>query len=224
MRRARGYRAKIDPITIVVSSEGTVDERIYFEAIEKKIPKRFKNIVKFVPLLPENKGRAPKYVYGDLLNYLNENNLKPHKESVEAFLIIDYDHFFQNRHQNDSRWVIAESLRKKINVICTTPAFDFWLLLHTIDVAEASEYYKNKVLNNIKVSSNKTFLKSEVSKQQNALEIYCYLPLTTQALNNEKKLVKKDACFPSEDISSSMNILFDFIKDKNELLFKEIIR
>ena len=189
---ARGskYRKRIDPINFHIAYEGADAEKEYFEEFANVLlDKRFQKLINFIPVSKSSTDSPPEKVLNDLSTHLSKNNIniKSSKQHI-AFIVIDKDHFFESNHIKSTQRVLKDCREKNINVLCSTPCFEIWLILHYIDLSTKSDEYKNNAFKNKKINKSKTFLKNEFSKLRGGDNIKQTLMKLEVAYNNEKKL------------------------------------
>lgn len=189
--RGSKYKNKIDLIYVHIAYEGKEDEKAYFEALEEKIGKRFAHLVTLIPVPKSSTQSSPEKVTNDLVSHLAKNRVNLKKATNHyGFIVIDKDHFFDNTHSKKTWAAIALCTQKGIEVICSNPCFEVWLLCHYVDVSSESEEFRASALKNSKVNATKTFLKKEFSNARGTDTIDVTLKHTANAYNNEEKLKK----------------------------------
>lgn len=214
--RGSRYAKKIEPITLHIAYEGKEDEKEYFDAFSKKIKKRFRNIVKLVPVPKSSSISRPEVVKNDLVAHLKENGINLLKtKSHLGFIVIDKDHFFEKKHQKSTWQTITECNQKGIKVICSAPCFEVWLLCHYLDISIQDDNFKSKALRNKKSGKNaRSFLKTVVSKYRNGEGIDKVLDRLEVAFNNERKLkeiaIDRDKV-PPDELLSNVGVIIEVL-------------
>jgi len=179
---------------IIISCEGRNTEPEYFEAIVERLPEYISELIE-VKVIPKiTNASEPKHIVSNLDKFL-EDNYDFKTDYDEMWIVVD-------REKVDSRKkgilsVIPECLKKNYNIILTNPLFEFWLLLHIIDI---STYKRSDLYENAKVNSSRRFIDKELST----------------LLNNNGGYNKKKGKF-NKNIVTKDNILLAL---KQELLFK----
>lgn len=152
--RGSGYRQKqIDPINVHIAFEGAVDEAQYFAALKRAIPKQFSQLVELIVVDKSSTASAPNKVYDDLVTHLSNRGikLKPHNRNGSdhiAYMVIDKDHFFKDGHVKNTRQTLKNAKLENIEVICSAPSFDLWLLCHYLDIATLDEQIQKALYEN----------------------------------------------------------------------------
>ncbi|MCG9703678.1 RloB family protein [Photobacterium damselae] len=215
--RGSKYKKKIEPIYVHIAYEGKEDEKVYFEALEEKIGKRFAHLVTLIPVPKSSTQSSPEKVTNDLVAHLAKNKINLNKVSNHyGFIVIDKDHFFNDTHSKKTWDAIVLCKQKGIEIICSNPCFEVWLLCHYIDVSSESEEFRARALENGKVSANKTFLKKEFSNARGTDIIDVTLEHTANAYNNEEKLkrLSSDAeALPPISLHSNVGKIIKLLDD-----------
>ncbi len=209
------YQQKIDAVTLHIAYEGAVDEAEYFAQLSKSIPRQFQALLRLIPVKKSSTASAPSKVYDDLCLHLEAHRVKLNAGSDLAFMVIDRDHHFTGNHQQSTRTAVNACKQRNIDVICSTPSFDLWLLCHYVDISQCSDDYKATALANKKVSADNTFLKLEVSKVRNGESIKALLKHTAQALHNESLLRQNtpDNIMPPTSLQANIGKIIHIMSD-----------
>jgi hypothetical protein len=221
--RGSRYQKKINPIKVLIAYEGASDERKYFEKVEILIPKQFVSNFKIIPVDKANTNSSPRHVLADLKNHpvFSKNNIR--KNLDYAYIVIDRDHHFSDTHSRESSTVLAECRQLSVNVICTTPAFDLWLLLHHIDISTKNDEYRLKALENKKISrkNSKTFLKNELLSISFSLDDTSFFTKTPTALKNQKaiNLFTENENIPNDKLHSNIGDIFLLLESYGWTIF-----
>ncbi len=191
-------------ITIHIAYEGAVDEAKYFEELQDKVLKRYKGLLKIIPVNKSSTDAQPSKVYDDLSNYLEKNKINLNRKNSRdiAFLVIDKDRHFNDTHAKDNVAAIRSCRDKGIIVLCSNPCFELWLLCHYIDVSKKADSYKELAITN-KKENGRTFMKKEVSYYRKGEPFSDLISKTNTALNNEYNL-SIQAKNPNSDIPDEL--------------------
>lgn len=208
--RGSRYRSKIDPITLHVAYEGAEDEKVYFESLSHAIPKQFINLLKLIPVKKSSTASAPSKVYDDLCTHLEKHKVKLNRQSDFAFMVIDRDHHFSKGHQEGTRVAIKQCRQRSIEVLCSTPCFEIWLLCHYQDITEYDETFRTAALEN-----KNDYLKKEVRKQKAGESIQAMLLRTQTALENEARLkaLRTEDTIPPQQLQSNVGQIIQLMID-----------
>ena len=148
-RAKKSKKIKIKPAKILIAYEGAVSEKEYFEELKSKIPRQFVNLIDFIPVGKTDYSRSsPSQVLQDLIRSEHYNQKAISKGIDYAFIVIDKDHHFDDTHARDSVQALQMCRQKNISVVCSTPSFDLWRLLHCSAVNTYSVEKKSKILSN----------------------------------------------------------------------------
>jgi hypothetical protein len=142
----------------VIATEGNLTEKLYFEGFNERtrqldINNNDKVIVKVLDR--SHTKSAPKYVK-ELLDGYKDDGVQP----KELWMVIDRDP--QNTAKKNLIAIIKACHNDHYNIALTNPCFEFWLLLHVVDI---TQYKPEELLKNIKVNTKRRFLDKELSRQ-----------------------------------------------------------
>jgi len=218
-------RKKIDPITIHVAYEGEKAEKHYFEALEKSISKRFRNLVILFPVPKNAQGSAPDKVVSDLVEHLNSESINLKKTTRHiGFIVIDTDHHFTGKHNKSTQEALRLCKQKGILVAITNPCFELWKMCHLTDISAKDAEFKEKLLQNKKhpESTTQTFSKVEYSKLKAELSSKELIKFIPKALEHEKKvndeLEDKTSLSPPKGLYSGVSQIIDKMKEAGFIL------
>jgi len=181
--RGSTYRKKLNPVVVYIAYEGVVDEDEYFKALSVRIPKQFSKYMELIPVEKSSTDSDPLKVCQDLSDFLVKNKIKLNNDFNRGFIVIDKDHHFSGTHQRNLAECVATCSQKGINIICSNPCFDLWLLCHYINVFGADDNYKERALEN-----RGQFLKGELGRAKNGENIHQLISKTSIAIHNSKLL------------------------------------
>ncbi|MDG6097252.1 RloB domain-containing protein [Alteromonas sp. ZYF713] len=185
----KSYKDKIDPVTVYIICEGAVDEYLYFKNFQKNINKRFRPLIKVVPIERTSTKSSPLHVLEEAKEYIKEHNIKLRDHSNSFFILLDKDQNFKSgtKIANTVNYM-KQCTQMGIQTAFVAPAFEIWLLLHYIDLSAQDDAYLKKIIANKAVSRNNSFTKNEVSSKginSCSMEI---LKLIHSAIENEEKV------------------------------------
>jgi hypothetical protein len=180
-------RKKINATILHVSYEGAEDEAKYFEVWVAALPKRYKHLIKIIPVpKQDNSKSSPSAVVQDLVDHLKKNKVNLNNKGDKAYIVIDVDHHFSGTHMTTTSAALRKCKEMKIKVICNSPAVDLWFICHYENPTDWTDEFKEKALRN-----KRRFLKSylggirqketisELIKRTETARVNC------QALRNE---------------------------------------
>ncbi|NQZ11967.1 MAG: RloB domain-containing protein [Algicola sp.] len=224
--RGSRYQQKIDAVTLHVAYEGAQDEAEYFTQLSQSIPKQFHSLLRLIPVKKSSTASAPSKVFDDLCTHLETHKVNLKTGQHIAFMVIDRDHHFSGNHQKETRPTVRACKQRNIQVLCSTPAFDLWILCHYIDVAGQDEAFKQKALANKKISTGNTFLKGEVSKVKAGETTKAMLKRTEVALTNEEKFRGNDTeeAMPPAQLQSNVGKIINVMIDHGVPIVKALSR
>lgn len=161
---------------------------------------------------------APSRVCDDLVTHLNDKKikLKPssnnHADHI-AYMVIDKDHFFNDTHVQNTRHALKYARVKNIEVICSAPSFDLWLLCHYLDIANLNNQEQQALYENRKASRHaNSKIKQVLNQQRRGESMQLLLKRTELALINEKQLNPDHNQLPPECLKSNVGKILDKIK------------
>lgn len=210
-------KPKIEPAKILVAYEGAVSEKEYFLELKHKIPRQFVNLINFIPVSKTDDTRSsPSQVLDDLLKSEHYNQKSVSKGLDYAFLVIDKDHHFDDTHARDSIQTLKLCKQKNITVVCSTPSFDLWRLLHASDVSAYSVEEKDKILENKNKYLKKLCTQNGISADFN------YFKLIRQSVSNATKLnaTSRNLNIPNDGLFTNMTSVFNLLEDLNVDIFR----
>lgn len=142
----------------VLSFEGTVTEKRYFDALRASDKFNDNGLIETIPL-PRNKknnlGSNPNVVKSLLKTAKDEFNFRP---TDEFWVIIDRDDWASVHHINLEKLVEDCKVEGNFFVAMSNPCFEFWLILHRADLDDFTDEEKDNILNNKKVSNTKHYV------------------------------------------------------------------
>ncbi|WP_333696499.1 RloB family protein [Flavobacterium sp.] len=189
--------SKIKEKVIVLAFEGNDTERIYFDELKSHV--KFNDDVIYLHLLSRPKNdtnSAPIHVFNKLKKEAKEEY--NFNSQDELWMIIDKD-----------KWKNIESIvelckaQGNMFVAVSNPCFELWLLLHIKEISELSEVEIKAILNNKKVSKNRTYIDKFLSdllsdgyNKSNPIPSR-FLPTIYDAIRQAKALDNLSEDFPS---------------------------
>ncbi len=144
---------------VIISCEGSNTEPEYFDTVKRKLSEYLKNLVEIeiVHKLPGDS--EPMAVMSNLENYI-KNKYDFNKGSDILWLVIDRESV-EARKKNIQE-IVPECDSKGYSIALTNPLFEFWLLLHVVDI---EKYNNDTLLNNewMNASKNRRYIDKELS-------------------------------------------------------------
>lgn len=177
----------------VLSYEGTVTEKKYFQ--DFRVSDYFNNngLIEIVPLKrPNDKGSDP-FSVKKLLNEAKKEY--GFKITDEFWLIFDRDDW-ESIHKLSFDDLVREcKSEKNFYLAMSNPCFEIWLVLHFKNLAEFTQEEQNLLLKNEKITSSKNYIDTVVGYLQDGDRGYnkrpnpsIYLPLTNSAIQRAKSI------------------------------------
>jgi len=210
--RGTSYRNKINPVILHIAYEGAVDEKEYFAGLSCKIPKKFSNYIKLIPVEKSNTDSAPMKVLDDLVDHISKNKVRLNDGINKAFIVIDKDHHFTGAHNRDASLCIQLCRQKGVEIICSTPSFELWLLCHYLNIHEMDDEFKNKAFLN-----KDDFLKRHFAACRNGAHVHEIIAKTSIAFANALALEQLSTnvdSIPPDCLQTNMTKLFhEFIEN-----------
>lgn len=185
----------------VLSYEGTVTEKKYFEDFRKSDLFNDSGLIEIISLKrPSNKGSDPISVKKLLQEAKREFRFKP---TDEFWLIIDRDHW-EGIHQHNFEKLVADcNSERNFFLAMSNPCFEIWLILHLKDLNEFDEKEKTKIRVNARVSNSKNYIDVVLSNLQG--KGYNKVPNTAvlfphlwHAINRAKALDSMHEAYPKD--------------------------
>jgi len=141
---------------IIISCEGSNTEPDYFEAIKDKLSEHISVLIEIEVIEKEPGASEPKDVVSNLDNFLNEQD----KEEYGDELWVVWDREKVIARKINILEILPECKEKNYNIAMTNPLFEFWLLLHLVDI---SLYNKEDLFNNDKIPARQRFISNELT-------------------------------------------------------------
>lgn len=142
----------------VLSFEGTVTEKRYFEALRASDKFNDSGLIETIPLVrkkTESLGSDPISVKSLLKKAKEEFNFKP---TDEFWVIVDRDKWAEEHHINLEKLVADCKAEGNFYVAMSNPCFELWLILHRADLPSFTEDEKDAIRKNERVSNTKHYV------------------------------------------------------------------
>lgn len=185
----------------ILSYEGTVSEKKYFEDFRKSDIFNDSGLIEIISLKrPKDKGSDPINVKKLLQKAKREHRFK---NTDEFWLIIDRDDWESIHNHNFESLVLDCKNENNFFLAMSNPCFEIWLILHLKDVNEFSDDEKQELLKNPKVGSSKNHIDKVLgdiqgrgyNKRPNP---NIFLPKTQLAIDRAKELDNNKEDYPSD--------------------------
>lgn len=140
---------------LILSYEGNDTEPQYYEALKEKL--KHKNLVLHIESLKRDKNdtnSAPKHVFKKLKEKKSEYNFK---DSDEFWMIIDKDSWKLDE------WVEKCKKEKNFFIALSNPCFEFWLLIHILDLNTLTPKELLDISKNNKVNKKRRYVEKLLS-------------------------------------------------------------
>jgi uncharacterized protein (DUF2344 family) len=152
---------ELDPKKIIIiSCEGSNTEPSYFETIKEKLYDDISVLIK-IELVPKEAGPSePKDIICNLDEFLHTKYDYKSEYNDELWLVWD-----REKVESRKKHILAtlpECKKKNYNIAMSNPLFEFWLLLHVVDITA----YDNTLLYEndwISLSKNRRYIDKELS-------------------------------------------------------------
>jgi hypothetical protein len=146
---------------IIISCEGRNTEPEYFETIKEKLSE-YISVLLEIKIVPKNDNLSnPRDIVCNLENFIEDKY--DYKSDYDEMWVVWDREKVQDR-KNKILEMIPECQEKNYHIALTNPLFEFWLLLHIVDI---STYDRDTLYDNdwTTPSKNKRFLEKELSTQ-----------------------------------------------------------
>ena len=146
---------------IIIACEGENTEPEYFEAIKEKLSDYISVLVEIKIVERSVAGSQPKKVVSNLENFIHDKyDYKPDNDELWVVWDREVKEDFQRR--KDIIELIPKCKEKNYNIALTNPLFEFWLLLHIVNIStyDKNILYKNNWTSHTK---RKRFIDKELS-------------------------------------------------------------
>ena len=139
----------------ILSFEGAVTEKRYFEALRTSDKFNDSGIIETIPLKRNDSmriGTSPNAVKYLLKKAKNEFNFR---STDEFWLIIDRDDWEEEHHINLEKLVKDCKAEGNFFVAMSNPCFEMWLILHRTELSSFSNEEKEAIRKNDRISNSK---------------------------------------------------------------------
>lgn len=195
----------------VLSFEGTVTEKRYFEALRTSDKFNNNGLIEVIPLpRPKNAklGSNPNVVKSLLKKAKEEFNFK---STDEFWVIIDRDDWAEEHHVDLEKLVADCKAEKNFYVAMSNPCFELWLILHRTDLSCFSPEELDKIRQNQKMSNTKHYvdlvLEHLIGHPYNKrLKGEDFIPFVYEAIGRAEMLHTEEDSLP-KDLGSDVFLL-----------------
>lgn len=148
----------------ILSYEGTVTEKKYFEDLRKSSLFNNSGLIETISLKrPKDKGSDPINVKKLLQEAKKEFRFKT---SDEFWLIIDRDLWETIHNHNFDKLVLDCKKEQNFFIAMSNPCFEIWLVLHLKGLNEFTEEEQKSIYENVKISNTKNHIVTVISDLQ----------------------------------------------------------
>lgn len=180
---------------VIISCEGTNTEPEYFEAIKEKLKDNISSLIE-IELVPKpSNASEPKDVLDNLEAFVEKYDFSKGHDSL--WLVCDREKVIARKTGKRGLLEIIPLCEEKgYSIALLNPLFEFWLLLHLVDITTYSEdtLFKNK-----KISARKRYLDQELT---NILGVYNKkkgkFNRDIVSLDNVKRAIKQEQLFEND--------------------------
>jgi hypothetical protein len=189
---------------IIISCEGSNTEPEYFEAIKEKLKDNISSLVK-IELVPKlSNASEPKHVLDNLQAFVDKYDFSKGHDSL--WLVCDREKVIDRKTGKKGLLEVIPLCKEKgYSIALSNPLFEFWLLLHVVDI---TTYNNDTLFDNEKLSKKTRYIDNELStildggyykkKGQFNRDIV--------SLENVKKAIKQEQLFEN-DLTKIMDTL-----------------
>ncbi|MES3016397.1 MAG: RloB family protein [Bacteroidota bacterium] len=204
----------------VLSYEGTVTEKKYFQDFRASEYFNNNGLIEIVPLKrPKGKGSDP-FSVKKLLNWAKKEY--GFKISDEFWLIIDRDDW-ESIHKLSFDDLVAECKKEEnFYLAMSNPCFEIWLVLHLKNLSEFTQDEQILLLENAKVNNSKNHIDIVVGELQGGDRGYnkrpnpnIYLPLTRTAIERAKLIDNLEEDYPKSIGTQLYKLIEKLIDNKS---------
>ncbi len=144
---------------ISIASEGKTEEQ-YFDGINKMISNDIVKMDRLEKMESYNRDSHPNHIIkllDERMEYWEQYGIEPN----ELWMVVDRD--IQNIGESQLKNIINQCQERGYNLAVSNPTFEFWLLLHLIDI---DDYNKAELLENKKerTKSRKRYIDMRLSE------------------------------------------------------------
>jgi hypothetical protein len=202
----------------VLSYEGTVTEKKYFEDLRSSELFNNTGLIEIVPLKrPKNKGSDPFSVKRLLQVAKNEYGFK---STDEFWLIIDRDDW-ENIHKLNFDELVSDCKKEKnFYLAMSNPCFEVWLILHLKHISNFTIGEQKRIFKNVKISNSKNDIDVILGNLQGRgynkrPNSKVFLPLTKIAIERAKSLDNLTEDYPKSIGTHLYKLIEKLIDEEN---------
>jgi hypothetical protein len=146
---------------VIISCEGENTEPEYFETVKTKLSDHISVLLEIIIVPRTNAGSEPQKIVCNLKDYI-EDRYDYKSENDEMWVVWDREKVPERKKQILA--MIPECKENNFHIAMTNPLFEFWLLLHIVDI---STYDKKTLYDNdwMTPAKKKRFLEKEILTQ-----------------------------------------------------------
>jgi hypothetical protein len=146
---------------IIISCEGENTEPEYFTTIKEKLSEYISVLIAIQIVPHQKKGSEPKKIVCNLEDYIQEKY--DYKSDNDEMWVV-WDREKVDERKKDILEMIPQCKEKNYHIALTNPLFEFWLLLHIIDISlyDRDILYQNEWISQ---SKNRRFIDKELSNK-----------------------------------------------------------
>lgn len=204
-KRTSGLR---DARLFVIATEGEKTESKYFTKLTSEY---FPSSKVHVEIIPSKDGKsAPKYVLEGLDSFRREYRIK---EDDELWIIIDRD--FRSWTTKQISETIQVCKQKGYFLSISNPCFEFWIILHILDINDLSSNLREEIKINAK-KGNRTkcenlIIDSIGSYNKKDPDFNPIIPNILTAIEQAKSITKNNSIDLFKEIGSNVYVLVEKI-------------
>lgn len=141
---------------IIISCEGCVTEPEYFKAVDEKLKGNISSLIK-VEIVPKiSTASEPADVLSNLEIFVDQYDFKKDHDSL--WLVCDREKVVARKLNIEK--ILPECQEKGYSLAVANPLFEFWLLLHVVDI---KKYDPDVLFCNSRVSKSRRYIDKELS-------------------------------------------------------------
>lgn len=143
---------------IIISCEGRNTEPEYFNCIKTKLSEHISALLEIRVIEKNDNNSRPQHVVRNLQQFIADKY--DYKSDYDEMWVV-CDREKVDSRKRDLESVIPDCNKHNFSVALTNPLFEFWLLLHVVDIRE---YDQQKLFKNEKLSSSRRYIDKTLSE------------------------------------------------------------
>lgn len=196
---------------IIIFTEGTRTEPIYFESKKNEIREKIRR--EGIEVEIKGQGYNTLSLVDFAISYIDKEKIDLTID--DCWVAFDKDDFDRTGGRNAFNDAITKAKSNNIKVAYSNESFELWLLLHFIplDSAIGRDDYEDKLTERLKITTN-----NRVKKYRKKMDIYPFIyDKERDAIRNARMLIKQHSSESSFSRKNPSTTVYLLVEDLNKL-------